>query len=425
MAFHTCMLRQHDESIDLDCLEWILLLVGHRHRSQGKTMLEIAIVGGGLCGLALANSLLAEEVPCAVFEARDRLGGRIYTKTAHNNGLGLDMGATWYWPTTQPRITKLVDDLGLANFAQHETGTLLILNDADNPPQQISLEDLHGGARRIEGGTASLIQALAARLSADSLHLDHPLSSLIDRGSHIELHFKRGQEVEIVEARQVVLALPPRLVEEMLSFEPPLNGRLREALRETPTWMAGNAKLLASFGRADGKAADGNTPAAFWRVAGHSGNASSSHPRAVLSEVHDACDALGARAGLSAFFALAAAGRSAFRVGLPLLARSQLGQLFGAGAQDAEIHIQDWAEQAYTCAGLDRTGEATHAESAHPLLRIPYWNGCLHLGSSETAAYGSGYMEGALEAAGRLRRELLITRASQDNPAATPQTCAS
>jgi monoamine oxidase len=56
------------------------------------------------------------------------------------------------------------------------------------------------------------------------------------------------------------------------------------------------------------------------------------------------------------------------------------------------------------------------------MLRIPYWNGRLHFGGSETAAFGGGYMEGALEAAGRLRRELLITRASlSDNP----QACAS
>jgi monoamine oxidase len=385
-------------------------------------MLEIAIIGGGLCGLALANSLRAEQLSSAVFEARDRLGGRIHTRVARNNGLALDMGATWYWPTNQPRITRLVDDLGLTRFAQHETGTLLSLKDADSPPQQIALEDLHGGARRIEGGAASLIHALAARLPEDSLYLNHALTQLIDHGSYIELRFKHGQETAIVLARQVVLALPPRLVEEALAFDPPLNGQLRETLREAPTWMAGNAKLLASFGRPDGKAADGDRAAAFWRTAGHSGNASASHPRAVLSEVHDACDALGERAGLSGFFALAAPGRTAFRLGLPLLARSQLSQLFGAGAQEAEIHIQDWAEETQTCASLDRTGIEAHPDYANPMLRIPYWNGRLHFGGSETAAFGGGYMEGALEAAGRLRRELLITRASlSDNP----QACAS
>jgi monoamine oxidase len=142
----------------------------------------------------------------------------------------------------------------------------------------------------------------------------------------------------------------------------------------------------------------------------------------VLSEVHDACDASATRAGLSAFFALAEPGRAAFRLGLPLLARSQLGQLFGVAAQDAEIHIQDWTEEAHTCASLDRVGEAAHPDYANPGLRIPYWNGRLHLGGSETAAYAGGYMEGALEAAGRLRRELLVTRASLSN---NPQACAS
>jgi len=385
-------------------------------------MLEIAIVGGGLCGLALANSLRAENLPCAVFEARNRLGGRMHTKLARNNGLALDMGATWYWPASQPRITDLVEALDLVSFAQHETGTLLSLKDADSPPRRIALADLHGGARRIEGGAASLINALAARLPDDCLHPGHALTQLIDRGSHIDLRFQHGQDTLIVATRQVVLALPPRLVEEALAFDPPLNGQLRETLRETPTWMAGHAKLLASYGRPDGKASDGDSPAAFWRAAGESGNASASHPRAVLSEVHDACDALGARAGLSAFFALAAPGRAAFRVGLPLLARSQLAQLFGVGAQDAEIHIQDWTEETHTCASLDRTGTATHPNYADPLLRIPEWNGRLHFGGSETAAFGGGYMEGALEAAGRLRRELLITRASLSN---NPQACAS
>jgi monoamine oxidase len=56
------------------------------------TPLDVAIVGGGLCGLALANSLGAKGLSLAVYEARDRLGGRIFSPRAANNGLALDMG---------------------------------------------------------------------------------------------------------------------------------------------------------------------------------------------------------------------------------------------------------------------------------------------------------------------------------------------
>ena len=37
-------------------------------------MLDVAIVGSGLCGLALAESLQAQGVDYAMFEARQRAG---------------------------------------------------------------------------------------------------------------------------------------------------------------------------------------------------------------------------------------------------------------------------------------------------------------------------------------------------------------
>lgn len=388
-------------------------------------MLEIAIIGGGLCGLALANSLKAQGLSFALFEARDRLGGRIHTVPARNNGLPLDLGAAWFWPQTQPRITRLLNDLGLASFPQHGTGTLLSLNDPDAKPVPLELEDLHSGAHRIEGGSAALIRVLAGRLPAETLHLEHQLTRIVSRGAHVELRFRRGQDTLVVQARQVVLALPPRLVEERLEFDPPLNGQLRETLRETPTWMAGNAKVLASYGGADGMDAGGIDRAAFWRDDGLSGNAVAGHPRAVLGEVHDACDALGARAALSGFFALPASVRAAFRLGLPLLVRSQLAQFFGARAQEAEIRIQDWADEPFTCAKLDQTPSEEHPDYANRLLQTPVWDGLLHFGGSETAAYGGGYMEGALEAAGRLRREIMTTRAWRGNAEKETTTCAS
>ena len=49
-----------------------------------------------------------------------------------------------------------------------------------------------------------------------------------------------------------------------------------------------------------------------------------------------------------------------------------------------------------------------HPDYANQDLRLSHWADKLYFGGSETAAYGAGYMEGALEAAGRLHRELSL-----------------
>jgi len=48
-----------------------------RAEMRGRLMLETAIIGGGLCGLSLTKNLHRRGRDFALFEARDRLGGRI------------------------------------------------------------------------------------------------------------------------------------------------------------------------------------------------------------------------------------------------------------------------------------------------------------------------------------------------------------
>jgi monoamine oxidase len=322
----------------------------------------------------------------------------------------LDMGAAWFWPASQPRVVRLLDDLRLPSFPQHDTGQVMQLTDSDKAPRAVEVEDLHDGAWRIEGGVLSLIEALSSRLATTDIHLEYGLEDVIEEPHCIVLRFSTPTGSMTIRARQVVLALPPRLVEERLTFDPPLNGQLRERLRETPTWMAGQAKLAVAYGGPDGVSEDGMSRAAFWREEGLSGNGLASYPRAVLAEVHDACDAPGFLAGHNAFFAMPADTRAMFRTGLPLLAASQLGLWFGRRAQEGEMHLHDWAEETWTCATLDRAPQDEHPDYGDPVLSVPTWSGRLHFGGTETAAQGGGYMEGALEAAARLRREILVSR---------------
>lgn len=368
-------------------------------------MLETAIVGGGLCGLALARHLNAAGVSCAVFEARERMGGRILSVPCGGTGMKVDLGPAWFWPESQPLMTRLVQDLSLSDFPQHDDGSALWLRDPDKKPESVQGEKLHGGARRLEGGMASLVERILEVLPRETLHLRHVLKGVYDHGDHVVLEFEHDGAQVTVAARHVVLAVPPRLAENQIRFEPPLEDELKAAMRETATWMAAHAKIVIGYDKPK------------WREQGFTGNGFADHEQAVIGEIYDSCDASGSAAALGGFLALSPEQRDLFQVGLPILIESQMAQFFGVAMVDGEQHYQDWAKEPFTCSETDRlTPPSPHAGVANPLLRGLLWDGRLHLGGSETSAHGMGYLEGALEAAQRIERSLLNRRALKPEP---------
>jgi len=360
-----------------------------------KTGLDTVIVGGGLCGLALANSLQSLGRDWALFEARPGLGGRIRSARSAASGAMLDLGPTWFWEHADPNMAGLVTDLGLTSFPQHDDGTAIELKSTEERPTDLAVPDLHGGARRLAGGMATLVDALAARLPVERLRLAQVLEAVTDHGEHIELTFRQGAAHSTVLARRVVLAIPPRLLEKQVRFAPELPAELRRTMRATPTWMASAAKAVVAY------------PSAHWRTAGLSGNAFVTHEQAVLAEIFDACDAGGDPAALGGFLVLSPAQRESFHRGLPMLIHSQIAQVFGQPPESGELHYQDWAAEDHTCCDLDRSDPAQGDHPyGDPLLTQALWGDKLFLGGAETAVQGGGRLEGALVAAGRLHRAL-------------------
>ncbi|MEY4763346.1 MAG: hypothetical protein RI907_19 [Pseudomonadota bacterium] len=396
-------------------------------------MLDVAIVGGGLCGLALAHSLQAAKgLNWALFEARDRLGGRVLTARSPA-GTPVDLGATWFWPGHQPNVTRLVEALGLATLPQPDDGRVLHLHDATQPPRLAALqadqrlsEDehapahpraVHGGAMRVVGGTDALIRAIARPLPVARLNLAHRLLTVHDQGDHVVLTFSHQGQTRQVLAKRVVLAAPPRVLHTSVGFEPALAPDLQAAMRDTPTWMATAAKAGQVFRHA------------FWREAGLTGNAWVTHAQAMLSETFDACGPdeparAYPEAALAGFAALPAAQRPAFERGRPLLLESQVVQLFGEAAAHPDELVasfwQDWATEDSTCTALDiaqeQAGAVDHPAYGLPVFAEPCWRGRLLWGSTETAQRGGGYLEGALGAAARLRKQLLSDAPAQSRP---------
>lgn len=360
-------------------------------------MLDIAIIGGGLSGLALAEHLQDDQRNLAVFEARERYGGRILTHTSRDPELALDLGPTWLWPDQQPRIARLARRLELKLFRQWDGGHCLYQVDANQVPSLYIDVETHAGSRRIEGGCGQLIAGLLQRLPHSALHLQHRLLSLTDRQTHIDLLFATGAGESLVQARRVVLAAPPRLLAETIHFDPPLATKFTQLLRDTPTWMAGHAKALLVYERA------------FWRHFGFSGNALLRYPGAALAELYDACPADPQTAVLFGFFGLPAAVRGYYRDNLEEMVVQQLTGLFGEeAANPVQVIIQDWSTEIYTASSEDQIPPTAHPAYGQTLLQLDHWGDKLYFCGTETAAQAGGYLEGALEAAERVYKALTL-----------------
>ncbi|MGZ4648642.1 MAG: flavin monoamine oxidase family protein [Blastococcus sp.] len=87
---------------------------------SGAATADVVVVGAGLAGLTAARVLTAAGRMVVVLEARDRVGGRTLNHPLPGGHVA-DLGGTWIGPT-QNAVAALADELGLATFAQVDTG---------------------------------------------------------------------------------------------------------------------------------------------------------------------------------------------------------------------------------------------------------------------------------------------------------------
>ncbi len=80
---------------------------------------DVVVVGAGACGLTAATRLAAQGRSVLVLEARDRVGGRLWSDTS--SGALLELGGQWISPD-QTALVAAVADLGLESFARYREG---------------------------------------------------------------------------------------------------------------------------------------------------------------------------------------------------------------------------------------------------------------------------------------------------------------
>ncbi|MEO0543956.1 MAG: FAD-dependent oxidoreductase [Pseudomonadota bacterium] len=321
---------------------------------------EVAVIGAGLSGLALASMLQADETDVIVFEARDRAGGRVLSQG------GFDLGPAWLWPHNT-RLLSLARNLGLSVFAQHSAGNLVFENEQGQIRRDLAMATM-GDALRIEGGLSTVTNALAQKLGS-RLHLNKAVNAIEERND--EVIIETG-DVKLMAGR-AVLALPPRLMT-----------KLGVKARDVPTWMAGHAKLVARY------------PTPFWREMGLNGDAISHC--GPLAEIHDASPYDLSDGALFGFAVPGAASAPDFKT----RSVEQLVRLFGSGAAaPTDVLVKDWSADPFTATGDDKTLPTTH-----PHYQPQHATHRLFFAGSENAAANGGFLEGAFEAAEAVYRQL-------------------
>lgn len=362
------------------------------------THTTVAILGGGLAGLNAARLLWQAGVDFQLFEARDRLGGRILTVDAAGapGTDGFDMGPSWFWPRMQPAIAALVDELGLPSFPQTSEGDVVFERMSREPAQRYSGTPQEPQSLRLVGGSAALIRTLAGRLPSERLHLSAPVTHLSLDQDRITLTIADAEgSSRSVTACRVIMTLPPRVAHAGLSFVPQLPQDTLALWQDTPTWMAPHAKFFALYDRP------------FWREAGYSGSVQSMV--GPMPEIHDATTA-GGQAALFGFLGVGAAER--LRMGEEALARAcvaQFTRIFGTEAANPRAtRYKDWAADPWTAAPADliSTGHATFTPD---WVQGP-WADRLILGGSETSPSEAGYLAGAVEASANAVAAVLTPR---------------
>ncbi len=250
------------------------------------------------------------------------------------------------------------------------------------------LIEIEGGAQetRFRDGAQGLALALAERLG-DRVRTSAPVRAIEASGDGVTVHHDGGS----VRAGRVIVAIPPAL-SRRIRFTPALPPARRRVIDRSPTGATTKHVLLYER--------------AFWRDEGMSGEVVCDE--GPFSVAFDNTSADGRQPALLAF-----------SVGQPARAlselpeeerkrrvRDQLARCFGPRAAEPTHHVeQDWAREPWSrgCpVGLAMTGTLGEHGAA---LRAPA--GPIHWAGTETAHEHHGFMEGALESAERVAREVL------------------
>jgi monoamine oxidase len=342
---------------------------------------NILIIGGGLTGLTLAYLLNKRGQRVTILEAKNRLGGRIYT-TPVDKGTPIDMGATWLGKKHE-YLVRLLDELNIEIFEQRLGQQAIYEPISTSPPQLVQLPPNDAPSFRLKGGTYVVIEELAKRLMSSksaNIYLDTMVSQIALTDDQ-QIRVKTGNEH--LSFDRVVSTLPPNLFVSTIACQPTLPEELINIAQQTHTWMGESIKIGFRYKQP------------FWRAKHLSGTIFSNV--GPISELYDHSNFEDTRYALKGF--MNGAYHTTSKEERKAVLLNQLRRYFGDKADQYESYEETvWRHEPTTFIDYN-TNILPHQNNGNAIFRKPYWDGKLLIGGSETADQFPGYMDGAVRSA--------------------------
>ncbi|WP_431871668.1 flavin monoamine oxidase family protein [Nocardiopsis eucommiae] len=138
---------------------------------------DVAVVGAGPAGLMAARALQAAGRTVAVLEARDRVGGRTWSREV--DGAFLELGGQWVSPD-QTVLLGLLDELGMSTYPRHREGANVYL--APDGSRHEYTGDMFPAGERTEAEMARVIAVLDGLVEEIGVERpwEHPLARELD-----------------------------------------------------------------------------------------------------------------------------------------------------------------------------------------------------------------------------------------------------
>ena len=342
----------------------------------------VIIIGGGLSGLLTAYRLKKAGIPFTILEARNRLGGRIFTKISKNES-PVEMGATWFGPQHE-NVISLLKELGLSFFRQHMDGSAYFQAFSTAPAESISIPP-QSPSFRIKGGTTSIINKLSDFILPESIEINQEVRKVEIEGSKIKVIAEKTFLGD-----KVVFALPPKLWANLIP-ELPLADNLLYTAKNTHTWMEDSIKVALTFSKA------------FWREKGKSGTLFSNV--GPITEFYDHCNAEANRFALCGFVNGGYSSMTLEQRKIMIL--EQLSAIYGSEISNY-IDYQEliWSKEKFSASPSEQ-GLFPHQNNGNPIFDRSYFEGKVFFSNSETSAVHAGYMDGAIHAANTVSKKII------------------
>jgi len=212
---------------------------------------KIAVIGAGMSGLSAAHRLATAGRNVTIFEARNRIGGRVFTDTSL--GVPLDLGASWIHGVNGNPLTRLANAAGQLRVATDDRyvirgGDGRAMKDSESPWWLSNVVDIQHDAAAdfsqlnklaylvrddYDGEQVIFAQGYSAIFSQlannYTLHLSRPVSQIAQTNTGVALHFEAGRTLNF---DAVVVTLPLGVLKkETVKFIPPLPAKKRDAIR--------------------------------------------------------------------------------------------------------------------------------------------------------------------------------------------------